>query len=233
MKTTAVIPVRKGSQRVPRKNLRPFAGSSLLELKIRTLLPIPEIDEVVVNTDSEEAIELVNKLMSDSTLSFAHKLKYHRREPYFASSNCPGSTYFQHLGEVTDTDIFVYAPCTSPFIKAETIRRCIQQYHNTPCDSVSTVSEVKEFLWWNSKPVNYDPTHAPNSQDLPQVQALNFGCSVVSRTDLISRGNIVGVHPLFIPTDDVESIDIDTPLDFFLAEQVYRRVILEQGSLLD
>ena len=59
MKTTAVIPVRKGSQRVRDKNLRPFAGTTLLENKIQTLLKVPEIDEIVVNTNSEAAIELV------------------------------------------------------------------------------------------------------------------------------------------------------------------------------
>lgn len=61
MKITAVIPVRKGSQRVPNKNLRTFADTTLLELKIQTLLQVPEIDEIVVNTDSEEAIEIVNR----------------------------------------------------------------------------------------------------------------------------------------------------------------------------
>ena len=61
MKITAVIPVRKGSQRVPNKNLRTFADTTLLELKIQTLLQVPEIDEIVVNTDSEEAIEMVNR----------------------------------------------------------------------------------------------------------------------------------------------------------------------------
>lgn len=61
MKITAVIPVRKGSQRVPNKNLRAFADTTLLELKIQTLLQVPEIDEIIVNTDSEEAVEIVNK----------------------------------------------------------------------------------------------------------------------------------------------------------------------------
>ena len=59
MKTTAVIPVRKGSQRVKDKNLRPFAGTSLLNVKIETLLQVPEIDEIIVTTNSEAAIEFV------------------------------------------------------------------------------------------------------------------------------------------------------------------------------
>ncbi len=60
-KITAVIPIRSGSQRVKDKNLRPFADTCLMELKIKTLLQVPEIDEIIVNTNSEEAIDIVNK----------------------------------------------------------------------------------------------------------------------------------------------------------------------------
>ena len=229
-KITAVIPIRKGSQRVKDKNLRPFAGSSLLDLKIQSLLKVSEIDEIIVNTNSEAAIELVEVDYANS------KVSYHRREEYYASSNCSGSEFFQHLGEVTDTDVFVYAPCTSPFIKPETISRCINTFlaeHGDDCDSVSTVSVIKEFMWLDGKPVNYDPKHAPNSQDLPNIVGLNFGCTVTSRDDLIRNSNIIGKCPKFVVDSDVEAIDIDTPLDFYIAEQLYIKTKLENREILD
>lgn len=61
MKITAVIPIRTGSQRVKDKNLRPFGDTNLMELKIKTLLQVPELTSIVVNTNSEEAIDIVNK----------------------------------------------------------------------------------------------------------------------------------------------------------------------------
>jgi CMP-N-acetylneuraminic acid synthetase len=61
-KITAVIPIRKGSQRVPNKNFKEFyKGKNLLELKIENLLQIQLIDEIVVNTDSEDAIQIAKK----------------------------------------------------------------------------------------------------------------------------------------------------------------------------
>ena len=60
-KITAVIPIRSGSQRVKDKNLRPFANTTLMENKIELLLKVPELDSIIVNTNSEEAIEMVNK----------------------------------------------------------------------------------------------------------------------------------------------------------------------------
>ena len=53
MKITAVIPIRSGSQRVKDKNLRAFADTNLMELKIKNLLQVPELTSIVVNTNSE------------------------------------------------------------------------------------------------------------------------------------------------------------------------------------
>jgi CMP-N-acetylneuraminic acid synthetase len=61
MKITAVIPIRTGSQRVKDKNLRAFANTNLMELKIKNLLQVPELTSIVVNTNSEEAIRIVNE----------------------------------------------------------------------------------------------------------------------------------------------------------------------------
>lgn len=229
MKITAVIPIRKGSQRVKNKNTRPFAGTTLLENKINTLLDVPEIDEIVVNTNSESAAQIVLSKFTGT------KVRLQQRDEYFASSACSGSEFFKHLGEVTDTDIFIYAPCTSPFIKADTISTCIQKFLNAQgqntYDCVSTVSLVKEFLWLDGKAINYDPENAPNSQELPNVVALNFGVTVVHRETLINNRNIIGKRPLFVTTTDIEAIDIDTPLDFYLAEQIFQRTIIEHGDL--
>lgn len=228
MKTTAVIPVRKGSQRVPDKNLRPFAGTTLLENKIKTLLQVPEIDEIVVNTNSEAAIEFVEIEYADT------KVRAQRREEYYASSQCSGSEFFKHLGEVTDTDIFIYAPCTSPFVKPETVSKCIKQFIEHPeYDCLATVSSIKEFMWLDGKAINYDPQHAPNSQNLPDIVALNFGVTVVKRETLIANSNIIGKNPQFVLTSDIEAIDIDTPLDFYIAEQIYHKLYVEKKGLLD
>ncbi len=228
MKITAVVPVRKGSQRVKDKNLRPFAGTSLLEIKLNMLLNVPEIDSIVVNTNSEAAIELVEEEYQGTKVSF------YRRSEYYASSQCSGSEFFKHLAEVTDTDIFIYTPCTSPFVKSETVSKCIKQFMEHPeYDCLATVSSVKEFLWLKGKAVNYDPLHAPNSQNLPNIVALNFGTTVVNKSTVIENCNIIGKKPQFVLTDEIESMDIDTPLDFYIAEQMYYKVVIEGKNLLD
>lgn len=173
MKITAVVPVRKGSQRVPSKNLRPFADTTILELKLKTLKESGVFDDIVVNTDSEEAI----------AIAIANGVSYHRRDEYFASSVCSGSDFAVHLAETTDTDIFVYSPSTSPFVSIETMKECVKKFKESDdIDCVATVSAVKQFLWFDNKAVNYDPQNTPRSQDLPDFVALNFGFTVMKPT---------------------------------------------------
>src|SRR5262245_16937334 len=52
-KITALVPMRHHSQRVPGKNYRPLAGRPLYQHIIETLLAVPEINEIVVDTDSD------------------------------------------------------------------------------------------------------------------------------------------------------------------------------------
>jgi len=212
MKVTAVVPIRKGSERVKDKNLKLFGDSSLLEYKIDNLLKVKNIDEIIINTDSEIAIEI----------AMSKGVSFHRREDYYASSKCTNSEFLEHLGKVTETDIFAYCPCTTPFIKPGTIEHSISTFLNdTEHDSLATVSPVKEFLWLDGNPINYQRDKQPNSQNLPDIYSLNFGLNLISRENLIKFKNIVGISPNFVLTSKLEGLDIDTPLDFFMAQQIY------------
>ena len=54
----AVIPARGGSKRIPRKNIRPFAGKPMIGYAIEAALACPAIAEVVVSTDDDEIAEI-------------------------------------------------------------------------------------------------------------------------------------------------------------------------------
>ena len=60
-KLIAVIPIRKGSQRVKHKNFKPFGDKNLLIHKIEILKKLDFIDEIIINTDSDKAISIAKK----------------------------------------------------------------------------------------------------------------------------------------------------------------------------
>lgn len=62
MKVEALIAVRSGSQRVVNKNIRPFAWSDLLTLKIEHLKNVKNLDGIIVNSNDNKMLEIANKL---------------------------------------------------------------------------------------------------------------------------------------------------------------------------
>ena len=213
-KLTAVVPVRAGSQRVKNKNIKSFDGSNLLKIKLNVLKSISAIDRIVVNTDSHEMINIAIESGVD----------IHRREKYFASSECNNSDYFKHMGEVTNSDYIMYAPVTAPLVSKETYFDCIEKFMNTDIENLVSVSDVKHHMWLDGKPLNYDPKNSPNSQDLPDIVSINYGICILSRKDMIEHKNIVTGNPYFYKLDEIESIDIDTEFDFMVAEYVYNKL---------
>jgi len=214
-KITVVVPVRKGSQRVKNKNFKPFADSNLLKVKLDVLKQVDVIDEIVVNTDSDIAMEIADDCGVSKCV----------REDYYASSKCNNSEFFQNIAENTDTDYIIYSPCTAPLIKVDTYYDFINRFRNAKdrYDSLTTVTDVKQHLWLDEKPMNYKPSDSPNTQDLPDIVSLTYGISIISKENMIKYRNMVGKKPLFYKLDDFEAVDIDNPIDFEFAEFLYKK----------
>lgn len=211
MKLTAIIPVRAGSQRVKNKNIKPFANTTLLDIKIETLKKVQGIDDIIVSSDSQEMLKIAKK----------HDVNVHIRDEYFASNEVNNSDFMQNLSTIVDEGHIMYSPCTSPLLSSETITEIVSKYKNNKLRNIVTVTTQKHHMWLNGKPLNYDPTNAPNSQDLPDIYSINYGCCILSKDDLYKHKNVV-VEPTFHITNEIESIDIDTEFDFIVAEFVYR-----------
>ena len=208
----AVIPVRKGSERVKNKNVKKFGDSSLLENKIKILKKVKGLDSVVVNSDCPEMLNIAVK----------YGVEAQKREDYFASSKVNNSEYFEHIAQVTDADHIMYAPVTCPFVRVETIEECISKYQNlTQNDSVMTAFDVKHHMWLEGRPINYDPKNAPNSQDLPEILGVHYGVSIISKRLMIENRNVIGYNPFFIKLNEVEAIDIDTEMEFMFADYMF------------
>lgn len=213
----AIVPIRKGSQRVKNKNTRNFADSNLLEIKLKTLLKVDRID-IIINTDCPIAKEIAKNF----------NIQVHDREEYYASSECTNSEFFEHIAKTTPNEYkyLMYIPVTSPLVKVETINKVIDVFYqnlNTN-DSVNTTTIIKHHMWLNDKPLNYNPESSPNSQDLPDIHSLNYAVNILPRALMIKRRNIIGYKPKFIVLDQYESIDIDTMFDFQVSEFLYKCV---------
>tara|TARA_A100001011_G_scaffold377911_1_gene442090 strand:+ start:613 stop:1269 length:657 start_codon:yes stop_codon:yes gene_type:complete len=213
-KIVAVVPIRKGSQRVKNKNFKKFCGKNLLEYKIISLKKVRGLDEIIINTDSNKAIAIAKKL----------GVSYFRREDYFASSKCSNSEFWANVASETKSKFILFTHCTSPMISVKTYEKTIKSFfsnHNN-FDSLNTVSEVKEFLFLKKKPINFKLNKAPNSQNLPDITKLNFAISIIKTKFMKRKKTLIGNRPLFFKLDQVEGHDINTEYEFEFAKYLFR-----------
>jgi N-acylneuraminate cytidylyltransferase len=172
------------------------------------------LDGVIVNSDDDNMLEIARRLGCETV----------KRDPFYASSSAPMSEVYRNMAGQCDCDVIVYANVTNPLLKDETLESVIDFYlnNNDKYDSVNTAHLIKEFLFKENKPINYDLKHQPRSQDLPDIYALNFAVSVISKAQMIEGMNVVGNTPYIYPIDEIEATDIDNPIDFEFAEFVYK-----------
>lgn len=213
MNIKALVAVRSGSVRVENKNIRPFAGSNLLEIKIKQLLRIPNLDGVIVNSNSDEMLEIAKKLGCETV----------KRDDYYASNKVSMSDVYKNMAENFDGDVVAYINVTNPLLKDKTIIDAIETYKKKieVHDSLNSAHLIKEFLFKDNIPINYDLRYQPRSQDLPDIAALNFAINIISRENMISCRNVVGFKPNIYLIDELEATDIDNQIDFDFAEFVF------------
>ena len=215
MSIKALVAVRSGSTRVVNKNLRPFAGSSLLEIKLEQLKRIPVLDGIVVNSNDDTMLKIAESMGCETV----------KRDPYYASNSVSMSEVYRNMAENVDADTIAYINVTNPLISDKTLIGAIDAYYSMgkEFDSLNSAHLIKEFLFKDNLPINYDLRHQPRSQVLPDIAALNFAVNILERKTMIENMNVVGFRPNIYIIDSVEATDIDDPIDFEFAEFVYKK----------
>lgn len=208
----AVIAARGGSRRVKNKNIRKFGKNSLLERKIIQLKKIREIDEIVVNSDSDKILKIAEK----------YKVTTVKRRKKYASNTISINKVYVNVVEDLDTKNILFIHITSPFVKTDTIKKSIRIYNklNYKYDSLASVTQFKKFLWHKNKPINYIPEKMPRSQDLPNYYYLNFAINILPKQVLLKQRNIIGKKIYPYELSELESFDIDTIEEFEIAKKL-------------
>jgi len=228
----AFLPCRKGSERVPRKNIRPFGpfGHGLIEIKLGQLLSCGGIDRVVLSTNDDEILSLANDLC------VGDRLVIHRREESLSSSATSTDDLVSHAAKLI---VPLSAEChilwthvTSPFVTARNYAEMITGYAQALSegyDSLMATTPLHSFLWSESGPLNYDRSVEkwPRTQTLIPVQEVNSAGFLASASIYASHNDRIGPHPKLFPLGKLVSLDIDWEEDFMIAEQLLVHGLVE------
>jgi CMP-N-acetylneuraminic acid synthetase len=225
MFTVAVVPCRAGSERVPRKNVRDFAGrrGGLTALKLTQLKACRHLDRIVVNTDDDDVARIAREI--EATVD-GPGIVIVRRPPVLATSAARTDDVITHVAETTPGDLLLWTHVTSPFVDTALYDRAVTRFRSLAPDdhdSLMSVSRLQEFIWADGRPANYDRNIAkwPRTQDLPAWAVVTSGIFLCPRLTMLRTGDRIGDRPYLFEVDRIAALDVDWPDDFALAEHVY------------
>lgn len=229
MNILALIPARGGSKGIPRKNIKPLTGKPLIAYTIEAAKS-KLINKVVVSTDDDEIAHI----------SKQYNAEVIKRPKYLAQDDSKTIDAVSHVITTLEEDgyfpdIVILLQPTSPLRTLEDVDSAIKLFikNMDNCDSLVSVCEFEHSPYWSLKVE--DDYLKPNfgedyfkmrRQDLPKLYMPNGSIFISKKKSLLTsesfyNGNII---PYFMKTK--ESIDIDTILDFKLAE-----LILENNEI--
>lgn len=225
----AFVFARGGSKGLPGKNLRLFAGKPLIAHAIEHALAVSRIDRVIVSTDSPDIASVARdygaqvpflrpaELAADDSpewLSWRHALKFIQEE----MGVLPGA--------------MVSVPVTAPLRRPEDIERCLDLYSKGGADVIVTVSQAHRSPYFNMVQRRPDGTVAlvvqtstefGRRQDVPAVFDMTTIAYVADPEFVLSRDSIFQGRVKAVEIPPERAIDIDTLLDFEMAEFLMSR----------
>lgn len=213
MKFYALVPMRHHSQRVPGKNYRPLAGRPLYQHIVRSLLDVPQIDKIVVDTDS-------SLIMKGLEAEFP-QVRVLERPEWLCADHIPMNEILAYDTEQAPADFYLQTHSTNPLLKPETISRAINTFmDNYPAfDSLFSVTRLQTRLWDQlGRAINHNPAILLQTQDLPPVFEENSCMYIFNQATLLAKRNRLGDRPMLFEIEAAEAWDIDDELDFAIVD---------------
>jgi CMP-N-acetylneuraminic acid synthetase len=218
MKLAALVPMRHHSQRVPGKNYRPLAGKPLFHHIIETLLAVPEIETVMVDTDSEPVMDGVRRLFPT--------VKLIQRPEHLRADDIPMNEILLYDTAQVQADFYLQTHSTNPLLKAESISRGIKTFlaEYPKYDSLFSVTRWQTRLYFqDGRAINHNPLELLQTQDLPPVYEENSCLYLFTRENLARKRHRIGDKPFMLEIDRSEAWDIDEELDFEITDFLMKR----------
>ena len=177
---TAIIPVRGGSKGIPRKNLLPVAGFSLLERAIRFAKASSRIDRTIVSTDDPEMHEIAKRYgVNSPTL----------RPKHLATDSATTAAVAEHvLAECGITGGYILIlQATSPFRTRADLEELCASYEKSDAEAIVSLTAIDEPRPEKMKRIvggrvvpYMGKSHEGPRQSLPQPYRLNGAFYLIS-----------------------------------------------------
>lgn len=207
MKIVAIMPIKLINERCPGKNIRMLGDKPLLQHELDSLKATELCDSINVYCSNEDIVPYLPE-----------GVRFIKRPEFLDLPTSNFSQIFDNFMGTVDADIYVYAHATAPFITVETMKQCIEAVKDGEYDSAFCAIKLQDYLWQDGKPLNFDASNLPRTQDLRPIYQETSGVYVFTKEVYKKYKRRVGKKPFIKEVSFKEAVDIDNPKDFDLAE---------------
>lgn len=220
----AVIPARGGSKGVPGKNIKELAGKPLIAYTIEAAIASNIFEKVIVSTDSQKIAEVA--------------VNYGAEVPFMRPSEISGDmtssddvilhalAFYQQQGTRYD-EVCKLQP-TSPFRSSKHLQEAYQLFSERHADFLVSVCECEHSPLWagvigdDLRLDNFISEEAKRAcrQNLPQYYRLNGAIYMGKTNRFYENRSFLGENSVAYVMNQEDSVDIDSLLDFMLAEML-------------
>jgi CMP-N-acetylneuraminic acid synthetase len=222
----ALLPLKANSVRVPGKNFRPLAGKPLVRWILDTLLSLEEVSRVVINTDARS-------ILADIGVTDSDRVLIRDRKPELCGDFVSMNLILEDDLSAVAADLYLMTHTTNPLLSAETIRNAIAYYRMVAgkADSLFSVNRFQtRFYREGGAPVNHDPNNLIRTQDLEPWYEENSNIYLFTADSFAKTHARIGLLPVMFETPQLESLDIDEPHQWYMAEALIEKCQREQHA---
>ena len=220
-----IIPARGGSRGIPRKNIIKLKNKPLIYYSISEAKKSKFLSKIVVSTEDQEIANVAKKynafiikrpknLATDSS-QIIDVLRH-------------AITVLEKLDNMKIEFVLLLQP-TSPLRTSKDIDRAITKFLNSKCDSLISVTESNHSPYFMYKlknnflkPLLKRPTTSTRRQDMPKTYQINGAIYVTKRDTIMKKKNLFGKKILAYVMSPEKSVDIDSPIDLIMAENLLK-----------
>lgn len=215
------------SARVTGKNFRIFAGKPLFRWILDTLLAIPDIERIVVNTDARA-------ILASHGLADSERVIIRDRKAELCGDFVSMNRVLADDVAALESDCYLMTHTTNPLLSAGTVRAALAAYREAVAqgrgDSLFTVNRFQtRFYRSDGSAVNHDPKNLIRTQDLEPWFEENSNLYVFNRQSFAATQARIGLKPVLFETPRIESADIDDQEGWEIAEKLARAGVAVAG----
>lgn len=218
LKIVALLPMKANSERIKGKNFKLLNNKPLFQWILDSLLSLPEVSKVVINTDARS-------ILADHGLVDTERIQIRDRKPEICGDFVSMNLIIADDIANVPADVYLMTHTTNPLLGSATIQKALQQFlmakSNEAADSLFTVNRFQaRFYRQDGSAVNHDPNNLLRTQDLEPWYEENSNLYIFTLESFAATKARIGKQPLMYETPRLESIDIDDSVDWQLAEAV-------------